>query len=70
MCEKYVLSGILSVLTPGETVTKLGVCKLMEPTRCCHTEVAPYVLVTTEVQLLYCTRTWLESLETQISKVS
>lgn len=58
----YVRDGFLPILSPRETVSKLGVGELMQPSSRCHTEVAPHVLVAAEIQLLHCSRAWLETL--------
>lgn len=60
--QVFILSGILPVLAPGEAVAELRVGKLVQAPRSCHTEVTPDILVTAEVQLLHCTRTWFETL--------
>lgn len=49
----YIRDGLLSILSPGETVSKLGVSKLVQPSSRCHAEVAPHVLIAAEIQLLH-----------------
>lgn len=44
-------------------MTKLGVSKLMQSTSRCDTEVAPHVLIATEIQLLHRSGAWLETLQ-------
>lgn len=56
--------GFLPILSPRETVSKLGVCKLMQPSSRRHAEVAPHVLIAAEIQLLHCARARLETLRT------
>ena len=43
-------------------MTELGVGKLMQPSGCCNTEVAPHVLIAAEIQLLHRSGAWLETL--------
>lgn len=58
----YLRNCLFSIFSPGETVPKLRVGKLVQPSSSCHTEVAPYILIAAEVQLLHCSRAWLETL--------
>ena len=56
------LSGILSILSPGEAMSKLGVSKLVQAAWCRHAEVAPHILVAAEVELRDGSSAGLESL--------
>lgn len=51
--QRDLRDGLLSVLAPGEAVTKLGVCKLVQSTCGPDAEVTPDVFTTAEVQLLH-----------------
>lgn len=58
----HLRNGFFTILAPGETMSKLGVCKLMQATSCPHTEITPDVFTAAEVQLLHGARTGLEPL--------
>lgn len=55
--------GFFTILSPRETVSKLGISKLVQSASCCNTEVTPHVLIAAEIQLLHCSRAWLETLQ-------
>lgn len=55
--------GFFSVLAPGETVSKLRVCKFMQTSRCANAEITPDVFTAAEVELLHCSRTGFEALQ-------
>lgn len=57
--------GLLTVLSPGEAVPKLGISKLVEPSCSSHAEIAPDILIAAEIQLLHCARAGLEPLQRQ-----
>lgn len=55
-------NGFFTVLTPGETVSKLRVCEFMQAAGRSNTEVTPNVFTAAEVQLLDGARTGFEPL--------
>jgi hypothetical protein len=57
------LSSRFTIFSPRETMTELGISKLVKTTRCCNTKVAPDVLTAPEVEFLNSSRTRLESLK-------
>lgn len=58
----YLRDGFFTILSPREAVSKLRVCKLVQPSSSCNAEVAPYVLIAAEIQLLHSSRAGLETL--------
>lgn len=59
----YSRDGFFTILSPRETVSKLGVSKLVQPSGSCDTKVAPHILIAAEIQLLHCSRARLETLQ-------
>lgn len=58
----YIRDGLFTVLPPGEAVTELRVCELVQPSGGGHAEVTPHVLIAAEVQLLHRARAGLKTL--------
>lgn len=59
----YIRNGFLPILSPRETVSELGVGKLVQTSSCRHAEVAPDVLIAAKIELLYRSWTWFETLQ-------